>query len=79
MVKVARVGMKYYVSFHLIPLILRLRKCKSKEELVKLLGKSLVEYIRSVLFITFLVTGMKTGQCLTVNTGTPYMGILFSM
>jgi len=27
---VGKTGMKYYVSFHLIPLILRLRKCKDK-------------------------------------------------
>ena len=27
---VGKIGMKYYVSFHLIPLILRLRKCKDK-------------------------------------------------
>lgn len=39
---VAKIGMKYYVSFHLIPLVLRLRKCKDKEQLFKLMGKSIV-------------------------------------
>ena len=27
---VGKVGIKYYVSFHMIPLVLRLRKCKDK-------------------------------------------------
>jgi hypothetical protein len=73
-VLVAAVGYKYYVSFHLIPLLLRLRKCKSSEEVFKLLRKTSIEYVRSVLFMVFLVVGMKMGQCLSTNTNTPFLG-----
>ena len=74
-VRVAKDGMKYYISFHLIPFLLRLRKCKDAEQVFKLVRKTSVEYIRSVLFMVFLVTGMKAGQCLTVHERIPFLGI----
>jgi hypothetical protein len=73
-VSVAKIGMKYYISFHLIPLLLRLRKCKDFNQAVKLLSKAAMEYVRSVLFMVFLVAGMKCGQCMAIKTGYPWRG-----
>ena len=69
---IAKTGMKYYIPFHLMPLLLRLRKCKSMKQVSQLLGKSAIEYIRSILFMVFLVVGMKVGQCGTVHARVPY-------
>ena len=71
---VGKIGMKYYVSFHLIPLVLRLRKCKDREQVIKLLGKTGVEYVRSILFMIFLVTGMKAGLCFTTQNRISFLG-----
>ena len=71
---IGKVGMKYYISFHLIPLLLRLRKCKDMNQVGKLFGKTVIEYIRSVLFMIFLVGGMKVGQCVTNHSEYPYLG-----
>jgi hypothetical protein len=67
------VGWKYYIPFHLIPLFLRLRKCKDAEEVIKLLRKTSIEYSKSVLFMMLLVSGMKLGLCTTTRNRIPFL------
>ena len=65
--QIGRVGLKYYIPFHLVPFLLRLRKCKDLPEFCKLLGRTSVEYMRSVLFMVSLVVGMKVGRCMSIH------------
>ena len=43
--------------------------------MAKLIQKTTVEYIRSVLFIVFLVSGMKFAQCTSTQVGVPFLSI----
>ena len=45
--------------------------------MVKLILKTGVEYVRSVLFMMFLVLGMKIGRCLSIHGRVPYLGTSF--
>ena len=71
---VGKISLKYYVSFHMIPMLLRLRKCKDRKGLFLIIQKTVVEYIRSVLFMAFLVSGVKAGLCTSINLRVPFEG-----
>ena len=58
-----KVASKYYIFFHLIPLVLRLRKVKKVEDLPKIILSSTKEYARSILFMSFLVGLLRAGLC----------------
>ena len=58
-----KVASKYYVLFHLIPFVLRLRKCKKASEIPRVIMDVLYEYGRSVLFMSFLVGLLRAGLC----------------
>lgn len=62
-IEVARLGFKYYLTFHLVPLILRLRKSDTRESSLRIIKRALVEYCKSVMFMIFLVGGSKAGLC----------------
>lgn len=66
--------MKYYVLFHMVPLVLRLKKQKSAKDRLRVTGKTLYEYIRSVLFMGFLVALTKRGLCINDQNGGTFNG-----
>lgn len=66
---VCKIGMKYYVLFHLVPLVLRLRKQRTQRDRLRVALKTLYEYTRSVLFMGFLVSLTKRGLCINDQHG----------
>ena len=68
LITVCKIGFKYYLLFHLIPLLLRLKKCKEGKKMLIILLKAIKEYIKSVLFMAFLVGGVKGSLCLSNYT-----------
>lgn len=71
---VFKLGIKYYLPFHLIPLILRLKKCKEGRKMAIILLRTAYEYVKSVLFMAFLVGGVKSVQCMYNNASIPLDG-----
>jgi hypothetical protein len=61
------VSCKYYVVFHVVPMVLRLRKAKNIKHGLKILGKSMYEYFRSICFMAFLVGLLRGGLCVNWN------------
>lgn len=59
-----KVASKYYIFFHLIPLIIRLKKLKNIKDLPSIVGTTFYEYSRSVLFMAFLVGLLRAGLCI---------------
>lgn len=64
---VSKIGLKYYLPFHLFPLLIRLRKAKNTSEVVTVISKRLFYYAKSILFMAFLVAGTKAALCVGSN------------
>ena len=62
-----KVASKYYVMFHIIPLMLRLRKVKDIKTVPKLVAQSCFEYVKSCCFLSFLVGLLRAGLCANWN------------
>ena len=62
-----KVTSKYYVMFHIIPLVLRLRKVKDIKSVPKLVAQSCFEYVKSCCFLSFLVGLLRAGLCANWN------------
>jgi succinate dehydrogenase/fumarate reductase cytochrome b subunit len=75
LVTVCGVGVKYYVFFHLIPLVLRIKKSKTRQETSKAVLRTLYEYVKSVLFMGFLVAFTKGALCIKNQVSAPFDGI----
>ena len=75
---VCKIGARYYIVFHLLPLLIRLKKCKNGEERVKTVAKTTASYGMSVLFMGLLVGGLKASLCVASSKvpipldGTPF-------
>lgn len=67
LIDTGRVGSRYYLMFHLIPFLLRVRKVQNLKDLVVLMAKTATEYAKSLLFISFLVGTLRGGICLNCN------------
>ena len=64
---VGKVTSKYYIMFHIIPLILRIRKVKEPKKIPRLVAKTAYEYIKSCCFLSFLVGLLRAGLCANWN------------
>ena len=73
--KVCKIGMKYYVLFHLIPLMLKLRNARHSTEMRNNILKSTVYYGRSIMFMGMLVAITKSGLCFFNNHNASIGGI----
>ncbi len=60
---VGKVGAKYYVFFHAIPLLLKLKKAKSLVEVALVIKNVGFSYFKSLLFMAFLVGLLRGGLC----------------
>ena len=60
----SKAASKYYIFFHLIPLVIRLKKLKNIKDLPKAIGTTVVDYSKSVLFMAFLVGLLRAGLCI---------------
>lgn len=58
-----KVGAKYYVLFHTFPLLLKLKKTKNLQDLVRVVREVGLNYLKSVLFMAFLVGLLRGGLC----------------
>jgi len=67
MLKTITKSSKFYVFFHLVPFMLKLRKNLKQGKLSKSFQKALQKYIRSILFIAHLVGGLKLLLCSSVS------------
>lgn len=63
LVVVSKIGIKYYLPFHLFPLLMRLRKAKDTSEVLTVLAKRLFHYTKSIIFMALLVAGTKGALC----------------
>ena len=62
-----RVALKYYLLFHAVPMLTRLRKCKTLGDAAKAVRSTALEYLKSTLFLSVLV-GLERGMlCLLFN------------
>jgi hypothetical protein len=68
MVTVSKLGCKYYLLFHFIPFLLRMRQVKTAKMLVKTIKQTVISYVRSVLFMVVLVGMSKAELCLRSKT-----------
>ena len=73
--KVCKIGMKYYVLFHLIPLLIKLRNARHSTEMRNNVLKSTVYYGRSIMFMGMLVAITKSGLCFYNNHNLAIGGI----
>ena len=64
---VGKVASKYYVMFHVIPLILRVKKAKDPRKVPGLAVGTFYEYTKSCCFISFLVGLLRAGLCANWN------------
>ena len=60
----SKAASKYYIFFHVIPFILRLKKLKKIKDLPKVVATTCVDYSKSVLFMAFLVGLLRAGLCI---------------
>lgn len=62
-----KVSFKYYLIFHAIPLVMRMRKCRNITQALKALTSTAIDYLKSILFLSFLV-GLERGSlCLFLS------------
>ena len=66
---VCKIGVKYYVFFHIIPFLLRLRRCQKSEDYRRVILKTLKDYVKSIFFMGFLVTNSKGALCVNNRLG----------
>ena len=66
LIDTGKVASKYYIFFHAIPLIIKLRKVKDLRGAFNYITNSCYEYIKSLCFMAFLV-GLLRGAMCTVN------------
>jgi di/tricarboxylate transporter len=71
---VCRIGVKYYIFFHIVPLILRIKKARSPHEKGRVALRTLIEYCKSILFMGFLVGLSKGALCIKNNLSLPFDG-----
>ena len=64
LVDTGKVASKYYVMFHMIPLLLRMRRLKDTKNLPQIVWKSFYDYVKSCLFLAFLVGLQRGGLCI---------------
>jgi len=61
---------KYYVLFHAIPLILRLRRVKGLKPAINNIVNAFYDYVKSLCFMAFLVALLRGAMCF-VNHSAP--------
>lgn len=67
LVDTGKVACKYYVLFHIVPFVLRLKKIKDRKKALRVFTKSIYEYVRSICFMAFLVGTLRAGLCINWN------------
>jgi hypothetical protein len=67
LIDTGKVASKYYIFFHAIPLIIKLRKAKDMKNALNYISKSAYEYIKSLCFMAFLVGLLRGVMCLGNN------------
>ncbi len=67
MLQTVGISKNFYVFFHLLPFLIKLRKNIRTGKLPKAFYKSLRNYLKSILFIAHLVGGLKLLKCTTVT------------
>jgi zona occludens toxin (predicted ATPase) len=65
---VSKLGIKYYLPFHLFPLLFRLYKAKNPKEAIDTILKRAFYYSKSVLFMAILVAVTKGSLCFCSST-----------
>ncbi len=81
MARTTATSSKFYLFFHLLPFLLKLKKNLRQGKFSKACLKSLKNYMRSILFIAHLVGGLKLLLCSAVSLSSNFKmkidGILF--
>lgn len=72
MATVCKLGLRYYVLFHLIPYILRIKKAKDNKKRLSITLKMLSDYLKSILFMGSLVSVTKGTLCLNSSLLRPF-------
>lgn len=71
---VCKIGVKYYVFFHFLPLVLRVKKGKTRQDKIKAVLRTLYEYFKSILFMGSLVSLTKGALCIKNSLSIPIHG-----
>lgn len=71
---VCNIGVKYYVFFHFLPLVLRVKKGKTRQDKIKAVLRTLYEYVKSILFMGSLVSLTKGALCIKNSLSIPFHG-----
>ena len=58
---------KFYLVFHLIPLMFKLKKIIREKRVLVTLSKTILQYMGSLIFMTHLVCGIKSSMCVISN------------
>lgn len=68
---------KFYVIFHLVPFLLKVKKLIREQRVFKGSMRAMVNFLGSLCFMLHLVCGLKATLCIHSNLGLPIDGISF--
>ena len=66
---------KFYILFHLIPYLLKLRKVIQENRFISSTTKTILNFVGSLLFMAHLVCGLKATLCTYSNLNLKIGGI----